>query len=118
MVGEFSDQSGSSVLRVVDFLNTNTPEDSVIETYDSEILFLLDRDYHYPPDEVSVELMRRHDIDPNSPVYYDPIQADPDYLVVGPFSRKWRLYDEVLESNEFQSFKLIAPYEIFIRIHD
>ena len=60
--------------------------------------------------------MRRHDIDPTTPVNYDPLQADPDYLIVGPFSRKWEVYNNVLDIGEFQKLKVIAPYEIFIRI--
>lgn len=34
---------------VAQFLHTHTAEDALIETYDSEIHFLLDRPYHYPP---------------------------------------------------------------------
>jgi hypothetical protein len=35
----------ASVLEVIDFLNAQTPSDSVIETYDSELFFLLKRRY-------------------------------------------------------------------------
>ena len=35
---------------VAEFLNTNTPLDALIETYDMELSFLLQRRYHYPPD--------------------------------------------------------------------
>ena len=49
----------ASVLEVIDFLNTQTPSDSVIETYDPELFFLLKRRYHYPPDQIHIDLIRR-----------------------------------------------------------
>ena len=118
LMGVYKGGSVSAVEQVADYVNNNTPEGTLIETYDSELFFLLERAYHYPPDQVSVELMRRYDIDPDAPVSYDPLQADPDYLVIGPFSRKWRVYEEVLDNGEFQRVKVIALYEIFLRVRE
>ena len=36
----------TSVLRVASFLNTHTPANAIVETYDSPLFFLLDRPYH------------------------------------------------------------------------
>jgi hypothetical protein len=52
-------------------------------TYESELFLLLDRRYHYPPDPVHVELNRRTFLQQDVPIPYDPLAADPDYLVVG-----------------------------------
>ena len=74
----------ASVLEVIDFLNTQTPSASVIETYDPELFFLLNRSYHYPPDQIHMDLIRRNFLKQHVSIDYDPLAADPDYLVVGP----------------------------------
>ena len=42
----------NSVQQAADFLNSQTRAGALIETYDSELLFLLNRPYHYPPDQI------------------------------------------------------------------
>src|SRR5439155_8601536 len=83
------------------FLNANTAPGTRIESYDSELFFLLERRYHYPPDQLHVELNRRKFLRQDVPIDYDPLAANPDYLVVGPFSRMWGIYDAVLERGAF-----------------
>ena len=46
---------------VAEFLNTSTPPDALIETYDMEIFVLLDRRYSHPPDDVHLRV-RRHNL--------------------------------------------------------
>lgn len=83
-----------SVQQAADFLNSQTRPDALIETYDSELLFLLNRPYHYPSDQIVVELIRRTFLyEDNTRIDYDPLAANPDYLVVGSHSKQWRLYD-------------------------
>jgi hypothetical protein len=77
-----------------EFLNSQTPPGALIETYDSELVFLLNRPYHYLPDQIHVELIRRTFLyDDATLIDYNPLTANPDYLVVGPHSKQWRLYD-------------------------
>lgn len=92
----------TSALRVADFLNTQTSTKSLVETYDSELFFLVDRRFHYPPDQLHVELNRRSLLGRDVTVGYDPLAKDPDYLVVGPFGRLWHLYDPVLAKGVFR----------------
>jgi 4-amino-4-deoxy-L-arabinose transferase-like glycosyltransferase len=106
----------ASVLKVIDFLNTQTPPDSVIETYDSELFFLLKRRYHYPPDQIHIELIRRIHLDQDFSIDYDPLPADPDYLVVGPQSKHWRLYDPFLSTGEFRLLKTFRRYNVYARV--
>ena len=49
----------NSVQQAADFLNSQTRAGALIETYDSELFFLLNRPYHYPPDQILVDLIRR-----------------------------------------------------------
>ena len=99
------------------FLNSQTRPTALIETYDSELFFLLNRPYHYPPDQIHVELIRRTFLyDDNTVIHYDPLAANPDYLVVGPHSKQWKLYDRVLSSGTFRLLRSYARYQIYERI--
>lgn len=101
---------------VADFLNTATPPDALIETYDMELFFLLNRRYHYPPDEIQLDLNRRRFMGQNVAIDYDPMAADPDYLVVGPMTRMWHLYDPVLKTGSFRLVLKNFRYKVYERI--
>ena len=103
-------------MEVIDFLNTQTPSDSLIETYDPELFFLLKRRYHYPPDQIHIDLIRRAYLAQDLSIDYDPLAADPDYLVVGPQSKVWRLYDPFLRTGEFRLLKTFRRYNVYERV--
>lgn len=107
---------GGELPLVVDLLNTQTARDSLIETYDMELFPLLHRRYHHPSDQVQLQLNRRTFMGQDVPIDYDPLDADPDYLVVGPQSRFWRLYDSVLESGEFRLLRAFRRYDVYRRV--
>jgi 4-amino-4-deoxy-L-arabinose transferase-like glycosyltransferase len=106
----------ASVLEVIDFLNTQTPSASVIETYDPELFFLLNRSYHYPPDQIHVDLIRRTFLRQHVSIDYDPLAADPDYLIVGPFSKLWKLYDRAVQSGSFRLIQTYGRYDVYERV--
>lgn len=107
----------ASVQKVAHFINTQTPPQALIETYDSELFFLLHRPYHYPPDQLHVDLVRRTFLyDGNVSIDYDPLHANPDYLIVGPHSKQWRLYDPVIKSGAFRLRGAYNRYEIHERV--
>ena len=107
----------NSVQQTADFLNSQTPADALIETYDSELMFLLNRPYHYPPDQLLVDLIRRTFLyEDNIDVDYDPLVANPDYLVVGPHSKQWRLYDPVVRAGAFRLLQSYKRYQIYERV--
>ncbi len=115
MVISYPALTSSAVQQTVLFLESKTPSQALIESYESQLFFLLDRRWHYPPDQVHVQLNRRSLIDPSVPIEYDPLAANPDYLVVGPSAGEWRLYDDVLESGDFLLVQAFPPYEIYAR---
>jgi hypothetical protein len=111
-----SGESNTAILQVADYLNTRTSPNALIESYDSELFFFLDRPYHFPPNEVHVLLNRRTFLDQDLPIDYDPLSVDPDYLVVGGMGKLWGLYDEVLESAEFRHLRSYRGYDIYERV--
>jgi hypothetical protein len=106
----------SSVAEVAEFLNAKTPSNAIVETYDSELFFFLGRAYHYPPDKISVELLRRYMFEQDIRIEYDPLQADPDFLIVGPTSAAWRVYEPVLESGAFRLIRKTSRYLVYERV--
>jgi len=107
----------NSAQQTADFLNTRTHPGALIETYDSELFFLLDRPYHYPPDPIHVALIRRTFLyEDNTRIDYDPLAANPDYLVVGPHSKQWKLYEPVLASGAFRLLQSYSRYRIYERV--
>jgi hypothetical protein len=109
-------KADASALEVVEFLNTRTLPDSIIETYDSELFFLLERPYHYPPDQIHVELNRRYFLSQDVSIDYDPLAVDPDYLVVGPHSKLWKLYDRAVQSGSFRLVQAYGRYDVYERV--
>jgi len=105
-----------SASEVAEFLNTATHPGALIETYDMELFVLLNRRYHHPPDEIQLKLNRRTFLGQNVAIDYDPMAADPDYLVVGPSSRRWNLYDPVLKTGSFHLILDRSRYQVYVRI--
>lgn len=95
-------------------LNTLAP-DVLIESYDNELFFWLERRYHFPADEVSVALIQRVELGQAVRIDYDPLQVMPDYLVVGRYGKESRLYDTVLASGAFRWMERIGPYDLYER---
>lgn len=105
-----------AVFRVAAFLNTQTPPDALIETYESELHVLLDRRYHYPPDQVHVELNRRSLLGQETPVEYDPLAANPTHLVTGRFASGNALYADVIASGAFREILRDGRYIVYERV--
>lgn len=111
----FRSGSDNSLLEVIDYLNQETPGDAVIETFESELYFLLDRPYHYPPNEVQIQLNRRTFLGEDAAIDYDPLAADPHILVYGLMADMWQLYQAELKGNDFRFVRQIGAYSIYRR---
>lgn len=116
LYGSFIAGPDDSAVRAARFVNTQTKPEALIETYDSELFFLLERSYHYPPDAVQHQLNQRAFLGQRNVIDYDPLARDPDYLVVGPMSEFWQLYQPVLESGAFRLLETCGRYRIYQRL--
>jgi hypothetical protein len=105
----------AAVYQVAGYLNTQTPPDALIESFESEVLFLLDRPYHFPPDQKDVDLIRIG-LGEIQSVDYNPMLIDPDYIVVGPFGEYGHLYDSTLQSGLFRLVYERDPYRVYARL--
>jgi hypothetical protein len=108
-------EGNRAVVDVAEYLNTHASDQDLIETYDAELFFLLNRPYHYPPDEMNLELILRE----SSTKYttgYDPLKANPTYLVIGWFSRAGEIYISALNSNKFHRVYRSGLYDVYRRV--
>lgn len=116
MSAYYAGLGGRALERTAAYLNSQTPPDALIETYESELHFMLDRPYHYPPDQVHVDLILRTSHGRDVALDYDPLAADPDYLVIGDFGRGNALYDETLASGAWRPVLHDGLYDVYQRV--
>jgi hypothetical protein len=105
-----------SAQRVAAYFNAMPANSVLIETYESELHFLLDQPYHFPPDQTHVELNRRSLLNEQIEISYNPLAADPDYLVVGEFARGNQLYAPVIEAGIFRLLLQEGGYLVYERV--
>jgi hypothetical protein len=103
-----------SAFAVAEYLN-GRPPGTRIETYESELHFLLRQPYHFPPDQTHVALNRRSLLHEATPIDYDPLAANPDYLVIGEFARGNDLYASAVAAGPFRLAQRIGQYEVYAR---
>lgn len=108
-------EDGSAFHRAVEFLHRQVPADALIETYESELLFLLPGPYHYPPAELDVGLIRKG-WEKELHLSYDALDADPDYVVVGEFGRRAGIYKAIVETGQVRLISQIGRYQIYERV--
>ena len=107
----------NSTEEIAAYLNRSTPTDAYIETYDSELLFLVERRFHYPPDQIQVELNKRIYRNPSTEIQYDPMPAKPDYIIIGPYGTMWKLYDQIVTQEDHWGLIYEIPnYKVYQRI--
>ena len=90
--------TNSSLIETANFLNSHKNIDN-IETYESELFFILEKAYHFPPDTLNVETLRRR-IHPDYQLTYVWDSDKYPYLVIGPYARGFQYYSNSKEKIE------------------
>lgn len=111
-------ETKTNPIAVTDYIANKIPSNALIETFESELFFLAPHLYHFPSDFISMQLVRKVVIDPTLRIDYDPLQANPDYLIVGGYNNTWGLYDSVIASGAFKLEKELPGYQIYRRVRD
>ena len=112
----YGPDANTSLPAAVAFINSEIPAGAVVETFESELFFLLERPYHYPSNEVQFQLNRRTFLGQDVNIDYDPLQADPDYLVVGSMGKLWGLYAPLIEAGSFELVRQAGTYDVYKRV--
>jgi hypothetical protein len=100
------------------YLNANVPQDAVIETWDPEMGFLTDHNYHFPPNAllaVAVDQVYYG----GEPVQelYDFVQVEhPEYLLAGEFSKWTGIYPLDELAGEYELVQTFGDYDLYQRV--
>ena len=98
-----------------EYINSKTPKDSLVETYDSQIFFLLNRKYHHPPENFHAEAIAINSgqsVEIKRP--YDPQDVNPSYILDGPWSREaFKAYQDVLQSDALVPEISFGEYRLY-----
>jgi 4-amino-4-deoxy-L-arabinose transferase-like glycosyltransferase len=97
------------------YMNANVPQDQLVETWEPEMGFLTDHNYHFPPAgllDAGVGYIWRGDAPPAQT--YNFVQEErPPYVLVGSFARWVELYDQALQSAGYELIHSEGGYELF-----
>lgn len=108
-----------SAQQLAAYLNQNVDRQAIIETWESELGFLTDHRYHYPPPELldkAVRLKWLGGTGPSLPEIYHPETLNPDYLIVGQFGRWNELYPDQLLATRYRLIVSFGDYSLYKRI--
>jgi 4-amino-4-deoxy-L-arabinose transferase-like glycosyltransferase len=100
------------------YLNEHIPQDVLIETWEPEMGFLTDHNYHFPPNPLLAKAVSEAFLNgPPVAQAYSFVQTEhPDYVLVGEFARSVALYPTELLFDQYSLVTSIGGYELYV--HD
>jgi hypothetical protein len=100
--------------QMAEYLDTHLERGILIETWEWEIAFLTDHNYHHPPFKVLEAMVRRvHFGTPVSDTMYDFQQFHPGYLIDGPFSKWTHLYPKTFLQKQCELVTSAGGYDLY-----
>jgi hypothetical protein len=101
---------------VAAYLNQHVPPEALIETWEPEMGFLTNHNYHFPPPLLLNDAVGHIWLNKPSPAEkYNFVQTErPAYLLVGPFGYYANLYPTDLITNLYQPVTSIGGYDLYI----
>ncbi len=114
----YTSDEGKGPMDVLAFLNAHTPKTALLECSEAELFFLLNRRYNYGSLDVSRLLSQRLSTDEKVMASDDRLEADPDYLVVGPTARWFGLYGAAQNSSDYRLLQHFDRYDVYERIRE
>ena len=99
------------------YMDDHVPTDVVIETWEPEMGFLTDHNYHFPPALLLLTAVEQvHLGGPPAADSYDFVQSEsPEYVLVGDFARSVNLYSSDQLSTNYDLVTTIGGYELYTR---
>lgn len=99
------------------YIDENVPVDAVIETWDPEMGFLTDHNYHYPPNALLAVAIDQVNYG-GEPVQnrYDFLQTQhPEYLLMGEFSKWTEIYSYDYVQENYELMQSFGDYDLYRR---
>lgn len=101
------------------YINDNIPMDVTIETWEPEMGFLTDHNYHYPPNNLLAVAVKQI-YSNGAPVRenYDFVQSVlPEYLLVGEFSKWTQIYPLEELMDEYELLSTYGTYDLYLKMN-
>jgi 4-amino-4-deoxy-L-arabinose transferase-like glycosyltransferase len=114
-VSEIVSPGFSAPQAMADYMNENISQDMLVETWEPEMGFLTDHNYHFPPAELLAVAVSQASLGgPPVSNAYDFVRAEqPAYVLVGPFGRGVDLYPADLLASQYRLVTEVGGYELY-----
>jgi len=102
---------------MADYMNAHVPLDKLVETWEPEMGFLTDHNYHFPPQlllNTAVGYIWTGGKSPAEEYHFIQTEA-PEYVLVGEFSIYANAYPWELLHSDYQLLTTIGAYELYQR---
>jgi hypothetical protein len=111
-------RSDNSAQQAAAFISTAIPQSAVIESWAWELDALSNHWRFHHPDLSYLYKAERQEFIDHVPfaLGYDPLQANPDYLISDPFSQWTRLYSPAVLETDFRRMAAFGDYVVYQRI--
>lgn len=103
-----------SAQRMAAYLDAHVPAGTVVETWEPELGVLTDHRYHYPPIEL-LDVAVRGEWLGGAGLRYDGLEAEPAYVVVGPFGQWVGIYPTAALERDYTPYGSQGPYILYRR---
>jgi 4-amino-4-deoxy-L-arabinose transferase-like glycosyltransferase len=99
------------------YLNEHVPRDVLIETWEPEMGFLTDHNYHYPPTQLLTNSVSQVFLggSPVAEVYHFVQTEYPDYVLVGGIGRWVEIYPSELLAARYELVTTVGNYELYAK---
>lgn len=106
----------TSAFDFANYLDENVSSDAIIESSETEIVFLSDRKFHQPTVDVAVATIQNVQFaEPYPPGFYDLRPVNPDYIILGPYAKWTQLYTQYLNNHDYDLVNTVGGYELLKR---
>jgi hypothetical protein len=115
LLGNIVQPAFNAPVAMAAYLDEHIPQTVLIETWEPEMGFLTNHNYHFPPPELldkAVGYIWRNGTAP-AENYELPTKELPKYILVGGFSRWVHLYSDELLTTHYQLNTTIGTYELY-----
>ncbi len=97
------------------WMDANVPQDALVETWEPEMGFLTDHNYHFPPAgllDTGIGFVWREGAAP-ADTYQFVQENRPPYVLVGPFAKWVLLYDDALKAEDYGLLHSVGGYDLY-----
>jgi hypothetical protein len=116
LVTQIADSTVDDSALMARYLQEQVATDALIETWEPQMGFLTDHNYHYPPQLLLNRAVRQEWLK-ETPVaeLYDFEEYSPQFVLVGEFSRWINVYPVERLENHYELITTVGQYELYGR---